>query len=104
MRHPEEIFPHRKEAEFDESGRPFHFMFYTTKPNYYEILYVSFYNYFCKIYIKQNNQFSCYFFMQHVTDKIKSLNDVEDSLIRQGTLPMDKMYVGCLIYFKIYNI
>jgi len=48
MRHPEEVFPHKKEAEFDETGRPFHFMFYTTKPNYYEILYVSFHDYFCK--------------------------------------------------------
>jgi len=26
-------------------------------------------------------------------EKIKSLNDIEDSLIRKGTLPMDKMYV-----------
>lgn len=26
-------------------------------------------------------------------EKIKSLNDIEDSLIKQGTLPMDKMYV-----------
>jgi len=44
MEHPEKIFPSRKAAEFDESGRPFHSMFYTSKPNYYETLYVSFYN------------------------------------------------------------
>ncbi|XP_017876838.1 28S ribosomal protein S9, mitochondrial-like isoform X2 [Ceratina calcarata] len=34
---PEELHK-RKEAEFDESGRPHHFLFYTAKPNYYEIL------------------------------------------------------------------
>ncbi|KAH0956525.1 hypothetical protein HN011_002321 [Eciton burchellii] len=66
MQHPEKVFPHRKEAEFDESGRPFHFMFYTTKPNYYEILY-------------------------HITEKMKSLNDIEDSLIKKGVLSMDKI-------------
>lgn len=43
MRHPEKIFPSQKEAEFDETGRPFHSMFYTSKPNYYQILYVSFF-------------------------------------------------------------
>ncbi|EZA55978.1 hypothetical protein DMN91_003212 [Ooceraea biroi] len=66
MRHPDEIFPHRKASEFDESGRPFHSMFYTTKQNYFEILY-------------------------NIVDKIKSLNEVEDSLIKQGKLPMDKI-------------
>ncbi|XP_012277168.1 28S ribosomal protein S9, mitochondrial [Orussus abietinus] len=39
MQPPEVIFPRRKAAEFDESGRPFHSMFYTCKPNYYESLY-----------------------------------------------------------------
>ncbi|CAL1674335.1 unnamed protein product [Lasius platythorax] len=66
MQHPEEIFPSRKAAEFDESGRPFHSLFYTSKPNYYQTLY-------------------------DIVEKIKSLNDIEDSLIRQGTLPMDKI-------------
>jgi len=41
MEHPEKIFPNRKAAEFDESGRPFHSMFYTSKSNYYETLYVN---------------------------------------------------------------
>lgn len=41
MRHPNMLFEHRKEAEFDETGRPHHFLFYTCKPNYYNILYVS---------------------------------------------------------------
>ncbi|KAL6257895.1 hypothetical protein P5V15_011494 [Pogonomyrmex californicus] len=66
MDHPEKIFPNKKEAEFDESGRPFHSMFYTSKPNYYQTLY-------------------------DIMEKIKSLNDIEDSLIKQGTLPMDKI-------------
>ncbi|XP_018353304.1 PREDICTED: 28S ribosomal protein S9, mitochondrial [Trachymyrmex septentrionalis] len=66
MEHPEKIFPNRKAAEFDETGKPFHSMFYTSKPNYYETLY-------------------------NIIDNIKSLNDIEDSLIKQGTLPMDKI-------------
>ncbi|KAL0099032.1 hypothetical protein PUN28_020227 [Cardiocondyla obscurior] len=66
MQHPETIFPNRKEAEFDETGRPFHSMFYTSKPNYYEALY-------------------------NIVDKIKSLNDIEDSFIRQGNLHKDQI-------------
>ncbi|XP_071863512.1 small ribosomal subunit protein uS9m-like isoform X3 [Bombus fervidus] len=38
MLHPINLYGNRKEAEFDETGRPHHFLFYTTKPNYYEIL------------------------------------------------------------------
>lgn len=41
MRPPEEVYPQRKAAEFDETGRPHHSMFYTGKPNYYQLLYVS---------------------------------------------------------------
>ena len=40
MKPPEVIFPPRKAAEFDETGRPFHSLFYTTQPNYYQTLYV----------------------------------------------------------------
>ncbi|XP_012135049.2 mitochondrial ribosomal protein S9 isoform X1 [Megachile rotundata] len=36
--HPSKLYASRKEAEFDESGRPHHFLYYTTKPNYYNIL------------------------------------------------------------------
>lgn len=54
MEHPEKIFPSRKAAEFDETGRPFHSMFYTSKPNYYETLYVSFYNSYYR-YMKESN-------------------------------------------------
>lgn len=42
MKPPNEVFPPKKDAEFDESGRPFHVFFYTGKPNFYLILHVSF--------------------------------------------------------------
>lgn len=41
MRPPEEVYPQRKAAEFDESGRPHHFLFYSGRPSFYNILYVS---------------------------------------------------------------
>lgn len=41
MKPPEEVFPQRKAAEFDETGRPYHSMFYTCKPNFFQLLYVS---------------------------------------------------------------
>lgn len=40
MKPPEDIYPQRKAAEFDEKGRPFHFLFYTARPHYYEVLHV----------------------------------------------------------------
>lgn len=41
MKPPEEVHPPKKEAEFDKTGRPFHFLFYTGKPNLYAYLHVS---------------------------------------------------------------
>lgn len=38
MKHPSEVFPKRKEVEFDNSGRPFHTLFYTGMPSYYQAL------------------------------------------------------------------
>lgn len=38
MRPPEEVYPKRKAAMFDYEGRPHHFLFYTGKPLYYELL------------------------------------------------------------------
>ncbi|XP_018570563.1 28S ribosomal protein S9, mitochondrial [Anoplophora glabripennis] len=38
MKPPEEVFPQRKAAEFDETGRPHHFLFYTGRPNFYQVL------------------------------------------------------------------
>jgi len=40
MKHPDEIYPKRKAAEFDMNGRPFHSLFYTSKPNYYNLMHV----------------------------------------------------------------
>lgn len=38
MKPPEEVFPQRKAAEFDETGRPYHSFFYTGKPNFFKFL------------------------------------------------------------------
>lgn len=38
MKSPEEVFPQRKAAEFDETGRPYHSFFYTSKPNFFKFL------------------------------------------------------------------
>ncbi|XP_050717889.1 28S ribosomal protein S9, mitochondrial-like [Eriocheir sinensis] len=38
MKHPSEVFPKKKAAEFDISGRPFHHLFYTGIPSYYQAL------------------------------------------------------------------
>lgn len=38
MKPPEEVFPQRKAAEFDETGRPHHSFFYTSKPNFFKFL------------------------------------------------------------------
>ncbi|KAK9295270.1 hypothetical protein QLX08_010354 [Tetragonisca angustula] len=35
---PIKMYETRKEAVFDEAGRPHHFLFYTLNPNYYEVL------------------------------------------------------------------
>lgn len=37
-KHPDEIYPKRKAAEFDVNGRPYHSLFYTSKPNYYTLM------------------------------------------------------------------
>lgn len=39
MKPPEEVFPSRKAAEFNEAGRPYHFLFYTGKPNFFKLMY-----------------------------------------------------------------
>ncbi|CAH1186851.1 unnamed protein product, partial [Phyllotreta striolata] len=62
MKPPEEIFPQRKAAEFDETGRPFHFLFYTGRANYYEVLHS---------------------ICQHIID----LNRFEDGMIKKNLRP-----------------
>ncbi|XP_053999910.1 28S ribosomal protein S9, mitochondrial [Hylaeus anthracinus] len=65
MVHPNKLFEKRKEAQFDESGRPFHFLFYTCKPNYYSILY-------------------------DIADSIRYLNRIEDMKIATRGVPSNE--------------
>lgn len=58
MKPPEEVYPQRKAAEFDESGRPHHTLFYTGKPNYYQLLH-------------------------EIVEHINQSNSFEDRMIRQ---------------------
>jgi len=62
MKPPEEIFPPRKAAEFDESGRPHHFLFYTGKPNLFQLLY-------------------------DIVDHMNFLNEFEDKMIKKHLTP-----------------
>lgn len=64
MKPPHLVFPPKKDAEFDETGRPFHFLFYTGKPNFYNI-------------------------MHDTVGKLKHLNDIETK-IRRGKLTAEK--------------
>uniref|UniRef100_D3TM49 Small ribosomal subunit protein uS9m n=1 Tax=Glossina morsitans morsitans TaxID=37546 RepID=D3TM49_GLOMM len=59
MRPPEEVFPARKAAEFDETGRPFHSFFYTEKPNFFKMLY-------------------------DIVEELNKLYDLEERLLRRG--------------------
>lgn len=62
MKPPEEVFPARKAAEFDEAGRPHHFLFYTGKPNFFKLLY-------------------------DAAETIKQLQNFEDRVIRKKATP-----------------
>ncbi|RZF41265.1 hypothetical protein LSTR_LSTR010493 [Laodelphax striatellus] len=58
----EEVFPPKKDAEFDDCGRPFHSLFYTGKPNYYQLLH-------------------------DMTENIVKLNRYEDTMISKNIQP-----------------
>ncbi|KAI4498072.1 hypothetical protein M0802_006896 [Mischocyttarus mexicanus] len=63
MKHPKEVFPSQKLAEFSLDGKPLHPFFYTIQPFYYEVLH-------------------------NTTEQIKNLEDLEDEIIkRTGKLP-----------------
>lgn len=62
MKPPEEVFPARKAAEFDEAGRPHHFLFYTAKPNYFKLMY-------------------------DAVENIQQLNNFEDKVLRKKATP-----------------
>ncbi|XP_041359064.1 28S ribosomal protein S9, mitochondrial-like [Gigantopelta aegis] len=61
MKHPYEVFPQKKLAQFGADGRPFHFLFYTGKPNYYQLMY-------------------------DATWKYEALKTEEDRLVKKGLL------------------
>ncbi|XP_029053526.2 28S ribosomal protein S9, mitochondrial-like isoform X2 [Osmia bicornis bicornis] len=77
LAHPNKLYTHRKEAEFDESGRPHHFLFYTTKPNYYEVLH-------------------------KIAESMNELNKIEDERIEAMNLPTpeDKINLETSEWFK----
>lgn len=58
MKPPEQIYPQRKAAEFDEAGRPHHFLFYTGKPHFFQL-------------------------MHDCVSKIMECNKFEDRMVRQ---------------------
>lgn len=62
MKPPAEVFPPRKAAEFDESGRPYHSFFYTGKPNFYQLMF-------------------------DIVENVNSLNAFEDKMIRKQLQP-----------------
>ncbi len=59
---PEKVFPQRKAAEFDEAGRPHHFLFYAGRPHFFQLLYDS-------------------------VEQLKALDKFEDSQIKQQKKP-----------------
>ncbi|XP_036321906.1 28S ribosomal protein S9, mitochondrial-like [Rhagoletis pomonella] len=60
MKSPEKIFPVRKAAEFDETGRPFHSMFYTGSPNFFKLLF-------------------------DIVEEMNKLYELEERMLRRGT-------------------
>ena len=69
MKHPDLIFKAQKDAQFDEEGRPYHHLFYTTKPNYFEGL-------------------------ADLGEKLRELNKFEDEKLAEGIIdaPSDAKY------------
>lgn len=59
MKHPNQVFPKQKDAEFDASGRPYHSLFYTRWPNFYQT-------------------------MQDVVEQMQILDSFEDKMIEKG--------------------
>ncbi|XP_017119716.1 28S ribosomal protein S9, mitochondrial [Drosophila elegans] len=62
MKSPDVVFPARKAAEFDETGRPYHSMFYTGKPNFFQLLH-------------------------NIVEETNKLADLEERLLRRGNKP-----------------
>lgn len=81
MKPTEEVFPQRKAAEFDETGRPHHSMFYTGSPNFFKLLFVS------VLFDPLNKRWVIIILFQDVVDQINNLNIFEDRMIRKQTRP-----------------
>ncbi|KAJ8925129.1 hypothetical protein NQ315_001311 [Exocentrus adspersus] len=73
MKPPEEVFPQKKAAEFDETGRPHHFLFYTSKPNFYQTLHDT---------------------VQHIND----LYMYEDAMLKKNLRPDKNLELDCSGY------
>lgn len=61
LKHPDIIIKSMKDAQFNEDGRPKHYLFYTTKPNYYDAL-------------------------GKISDHLKELDEYEDEQIKAGII------------------
>jgi len=63
---PEKVFAKKKDAQFDHTGRPYHNLFYTTLPNYYQT-------------------------MHSVAETMKDLDRYEDGKIRDSSELIDRI-------------
>lgn len=95
MRSPDEVFPARKAAEFDETGRPFHTMFYTGKANFFKLLHVS-----CRCLLIGELSNSIHMSWQDIVEETNKLYDFEDRMLRRGNKPDEnqKLYVISDLY------
>lgn len=82
MKPPEQIFPKRKAAEFDENGRPHHSMFFTGRPNFFKLLFVS-------EHVNAGDGFGIIivFMLQDISEHINQMNSFEDRMIRKQNQP-----------------
>ncbi|KAL8190096.1 UNVERIFIED_CONTAM: hypothetical protein K2H54_039783 [Gekko kuhli] len=67
MKHPTEIFPKQRAIQWDEGGRPFHFLFYTGKQSYYSLMHL---NSLAAVLIRYDVHFSMDF-RKRLTDEYK---------------------------------
>lgn len=106
MKPPEEVFPQRKAAEFDETGRPHHFLFYTSKPNFYKVLYVSLVTYcFMEIYYAIFKfPFNWCLLGKMFQDAVEHMNDLykfESAMLRKNIQPDPNLKLLVLPYCYI---
>ncbi|XP_077199698.1 small ribosomal subunit protein uS9m [Paroedura picta] len=71
MKHPTEIFPKQRAIQWDEDGRPFHFLFYTGKQSYYSL-------------------------MHEIYDKLLGIQAHQDQMRAQGLVPEIKGHINLI--------